>query len=119
MIKNTLIITAALVILAATYQTKYAHITMKEVTSKVNVWDTYVTKKDGGVMHFDILAPVEIVDTAIIYNYGNEYLKTKGQEGQPLTSKQCRLCHVETVRPAWEKEIAQQGYFIIEMEGCK
>ncbi|MFN3639943.1 MAG: DUF2024 family protein [Flavobacterium sp.] len=69
--------------------------------------------------HFDIIAPEEMKDTAVIYGYGKEYLKTKGQEGQPLTSKECRFCHVETVRPQWEAEIKQKGYFIIEMENCK
>ena len=91
----------------------------KTKTMKVAVWDTYVTKKDGNVMHFDIIAPEEIKDTTIIYGYGREYLKTKGQEGQPLTSKECRFCHIETVRPQWEVEIKQKGYFIIEMENCK
>lgn len=86
--------------------------------NKVNVWDTYVTKKDGLVMHFDILAPAEITDTDTIYTYGKKYLKSKGQEGQTLTSKQCRLCHAETLRSEWEAEIADKGYFIIEMEGC-
>jgi len=91
---------------------------MEKQTSKVNVWDTYVTKKDGKVMHFDIIAPIAIKDTTTIYNYGKEYLKTKGQEGQPLSAKQCRLCHIENLRPSWEKEIGEKGYFIIEMEGC-
>lgn len=86
---------------------------------KVAVWDTYVTKKDGIIMHFDILVPENIKDTTVIYNYGKEYLKSKGQEGQALTSKECRFCHVETVRPAWEKAIIKQGYFIIEMENCR
>ncbi len=91
----------------------------KTKTMKVAVWDTYVTKKDGSVMHFDIIAPEEIKDTTIIYGYGTEYLISKRQEGQPLTSKQCRFCHIETVRPDWEAEIKQKGYFIIEMENCK
>lgn len=86
--------------------------------SKVNVWDTYVTKINGQIMHFDILAPVAIKDPSVIYDYGKSYLKTKGQEGQPLASKQCRLCHIETIMPAWETEIEEKGYFIIEMEGC-
>ncbi|WP_020536879.1 DUF2024 family protein [Lewinella cohaerens] len=90
----------------------------KTTAKKVNVWDTYVTKKDGNIMHFDIIAPVKIMDTNTIYNYGKEYLKTKGQADQPLASKQCRLCHIETLRPEWEDEIAEKGYFIIEMEGC-
>ena len=95
--------------------------TQNKATSKmkVAVWDTYVTKKDGTIMHFDILAPDEIKDTVVIYDYGKAYLKTKGQEGQPLTSKECRFCHVETLRPNWEADIKKQGYFIIEMENCK
>ncbi|MEQ5789871.1 DUF2024 family protein [Muricauda sp. NFXS6] len=86
---------------------------------KVAVWDTYVTKKDGSIMHFDIIAPKEIRDIAVIFGYGKEYLKTKAQEGQALTSKECRFCHMETVRPEWEAEIEQKGFFIIEMENCR
>ena len=91
---------------------------MTQVANKVNVWDTYVQKNDGEIMHFDIIAPVEIKDTTIIYKYGKDYLKTKGQGDQPLTSEQCRLCHIETLRPEWKKEIDNKGYFIIKMEGC-
>jgi len=85
---------------------------------RVAVWDTYVTKKDGTVMHFDILVPEDIKDTTVIYNYGKDYLKSKAQEEQPLSSKECRFCHIETLRPQWEAEIKKQGYFIIEMENC-
>ena len=85
---------------------------------KVAVWDTYVKKNDGSIMHFDILAPNEIRDTNIIYKYGKEYLKSKGQGGQPLTAKECRFCHVENIRPNWQDAIMKQGYFIIEMENC-
>lgn len=91
---------------------------MNTTKKKVNVWDTYVTKKNGEIMHFDIIAPVSVKDTDVIYEYGKSYLATKGQAGQPLTSEQCRLCHIETLQPDWEKEIANKGYFIIEMEGC-
>ena len=35
---------------------------------KVAVWDTYVTKKDGAVMHFDILAPEDIKDENTIHS---------------------------------------------------
>lgn len=85
---------------------------------KVAVWDTYVTKNDDSIMHFDIIAPVEIKDANIIYSYGKEYLKTKNQGGQPLASKECKFCHVETVKSQWEDEITSKGYFIYEMENC-
>jgi hypothetical protein len=93
--------------------------TKKSTKMKVAVWDTYVTKKDGSVMHFDILAPENIKDTNIIYKYGKDYLKLKGQQEQSLTSKECRFCHVENLRPTWEESINSKGYFIIEMENCK
>ena len=89
-----------------------------QTTMKVAVWDTYVTKTDGTIMHFDIIAPETVKDTAVIYNYGKEYLKTKGQEGQPLTSKECRLCHTRALHPAWEADIKKQGYYILELENC-
>ncbi|MBX2966125.1 MAG: DUF2024 family protein [Cyclobacteriaceae bacterium] len=86
---------------------------------KVAVWDTYVTKKDGSVMHFDIIAPVETKDEAVIYGYGKTYLENKGQAGQPLTSEECRFCHIETIKPQWEEAIRQKGYYIYEMENCQ
>lgn len=112
-------IAAAVILLMSTAFKQFKNETdMQKVNQKVNVWDTYVTKKDGNIMHFDILAPVEITDTTIIFNYGKEYLKTKGQENQPLTAKQCRFCHVKNLRPQWAADIAAKGYYIIEMEGC-
>lgn len=85
---------------------------------KVAVWDTYVTRRDGGVMHFDIIAPQEISDNNVIHDFGRDYLATKGQAGQPLTAKECQFCHVEAIRPEWAQAIREKGYFIVEMEGC-
>ncbi len=85
---------------------------------KVAVWDTYVTKNDGSIMHFDIIAPKEVIDTNVIFNYGKDYLITKNQAGQPLSSKECKFCHIETLKAHWEEAIKKKGYFIIEMENC-
>ncbi|MDO5656542.1 MAG: DUF2024 family protein [Flavobacteriaceae bacterium] len=85
---------------------------------KIAVWDTYVPRKNGKIMHFDIMAPAELKDEKIIYQYGKEYLKSKDEDQQPLTSKECRLCHIETATPEMEKSIQEKGYFIYEMENC-
>lgn len=85
---------------------------------QIAVWDTYVTKKNGSIMHFDIIAPSIIIDSQIIYQYGNDYLKSKGEDNQPLSTNQCRFCHVESVKPQWEADIVNKGYYIIEMENC-
>lgn len=85
---------------------------------KVAVWDTYVTKSDGAIMHFDIIAPSEIKEEETIYKFGKEYLQLKGQSAQTLTAKECRFCHIETASAEMISAIKQKGYYIIEMQGC-
>lgn len=85
---------------------------------KVAVWDTYVSKKDGNVMHFDIIVPAELKDEETIFEYGFKYLSNKEVSSKTLTSKECEFCHIESVKPEWEKVIKEQGYFILEMENC-
>lgn len=85
---------------------------------QVAVWDTYVTKKDGTVMHFDIIAPKTISDAQQIYTFGKTYLTEKGIGELAITANECQFCHVENVRPQWEAEILKKGYYIYEMENC-
>ena len=86
---------------------------------KVAIWDTYVPRKDGRTMHFDIVVPEHVQHEKIVHSFGQEYLFTKDQVGQPLTSKQCQFCHTEIASEEMEWNIAQKGYYIIEMEGCE
>ena len=85
---------------------------------KVAVWDTYVTKNDGTVMHFDIIAPDTIKDEKIIHTFGKEYLQSKKQEGLSLSSKECRYCHMERATDAMILSIHEKGFYILEMQNC-
>lgn len=85
----------------------------------IAVWDTYVQRKDGRTMHFDIIVPQNITDEIIVYDFGKAYLASKDQAGQPLTAKQCRYCHQEIASAEMADSIGQKGYYIIEMEGCE
>jgi hypothetical protein len=109
---------------------------------KVAVYDTYVVKKDGKTMHFDVIVP-EGVSHERVLAFGREYLKSVCQEGQILTNKECEFCHIESASakierainqmfevpgsrhsnapasPEAEKAINQRGYYIKEMEGCR
>jgi Domain of unknown function (DUF2024) len=115
---NVALVTLLAVLGMALYTKSNSTSNSKSNTMQVAVWDTYVPKKDGTVMHFDIRAPSEVRDTTVIYGYGREYLKTKGQEGQPLSAKECRFCHVRSLQPKWEADIKEKGYFVLEMENC-
>jgi len=85
---------------------------------QVAVWDTYVTRKDGTIMHFDIVAPDTIKNEQTIHRFGKDFLLSKDEENQPLTSKECRFCHIDKASPEIEASVAQKEYYIIEMEGC-
>ena len=86
---------------------------------RVSVWDTYVTKKDGTVMHFDIIVPEHIKDETLVYSYGRRYLESKNEASQSITSKECRYCHVEQATSEMESSISKMGYYILEMQNCK
>ncbi|SFE84735.1 DUF2024 family protein [Spirosoma endophyticum] len=85
---------------------------------QVSVYDTYVTRTDGSVMHFDILVPSALTSEATIHQYGKAYLATKGQTRQSLTTKECQFCHIEQATDEIQASISNQGFHIIEMQGC-
>ena len=82
----------------------------------VAVWDTYITKRNGDAMHFDIIVPDTMNDAATIYRYGKAYLMSKNEPNASLESQECQLCHIESPTPEMLDSIRQQGYFILEME---
>jgi hypothetical protein len=108
---------------------------------KVAVYDAYVMKKDGKKMHFDVIVP-EGESHERVLGFGREYLKSVGQDGQTLTTRECEFCHVESASAEierainqifevagsrhpnesasaeTERAINQRGYYIKEMEGC-
>ncbi len=85
---------------------------------EVAIWDTYVTRKNGRVMHFDIVVPRTLKDEKLIYTFGKEYLQSKSEVGQSLTSQECRFCHVEKATEKMIDSIHQKGYYIIELQNC-
>jgi hypothetical protein len=81
---------------------------------KVAVWDTYVPSKNGDVLHFDIIVPIE-TGQAQVYQYGKTYLNNIQQPGAELNAAKCQMCHVEQPTDTMLHAIAQQGYYILEL----
>lgn len=84
---------------------------------KIAVYDTYVKKDNGTIMHFDILV-ADTDSVVLVYQYGKEYLEVKGLPDFQLTTKECTFCHMETAPAIVEKSIQEKGYYIIEMQNC-
>jgi hypothetical protein len=85
---------------------------------KISVWDTYVKRENGSIMHFDILVPSDLKDQQTILDFGKDYIKTKSFKIRDLTANECRFCHVEQATEEIVASIGENGYAIIEMENC-
>lgn len=97
---------------------KYKLKNSKDTPMEIAIWDTYVTRKDGKKMHFDILVDQDVTDENQIFEYGKQYLKSIGQEGQTLTANECEFCHIGVVSSELEVQILKEGFSIIEIENC-
>jgi hypothetical protein len=85
---------------------------------KVAVWDTYVQKDNGEIMHFDILVESDTQNKNQIITLGKEYVSGKSFGTKSLTSNECKFCHIEHAPENVKLEILEKGYSIIEMENC-
>lgn len=85
---------------------------------EVSVWDTFVKREDGKVMHFDILVPSELSDEVTIIGFGKQYLKTKWFRTNQLSAKECSFCHLEKADEQIVASIQNAGFHIIEIENC-
>jgi hypothetical protein len=81
------------------------------------VYDTYVEKKDGKTMHFDVIVEENTREEKAI-EYGKQYLESMGQGGQRMTQEECQFCHIQEAQPLVERDITSRGYYIQKMEGC-
>lgn len=83
---------------------------------KVDVWDTYVKRKLGDVLHFDIIVPDTIKDNSEIFKFGKEYLEAIGEGEGQLSTAECQFCHVEEPTEEMLASIGKKKYFILELE---
>ncbi len=81
------------------------------------VYDTYVEKKDGETMHFDVIVEKNTSQEKAV-EYGAKFLASAGQEGQRITTNECQFCHIQEAPPTVDKDIKEKGYYIQKMEGC-
>ncbi|KPM48088.1 DUF2024 family protein [Jiulongibacter sediminis] len=85
---------------------------------KVAVWDTYVKRADGALMHFDILVPENQSKEQSVLIFGSLYLSTKSFETGTFSASECQFCHIEQAGEDLQKAIREKGFSIIEMENC-
>lgn len=83
----------------------------------IKVFDTHVRTKTGRYLHFDVL--IEGNDTEKAQAHARQYLLEKGLNDEDIAQSECRFCHVEPGNPVVARAISQQGYYILELQGCQ
>lgn len=87
---------------------------------KIAVFDTYVTRLNGQVMHFDV--PVREADKQIeqVLRLGWRYLVAKGVPSDTLSAQECRFCHMESATAPVQQAVKpkRDGFAIIELNDC-
>jgi hypothetical protein len=81
------------------------------------VYDTYVTKKDGKIMHFDVVVEANTPHEKAV-TYGKKFLESVGEGEQRMTQEECQFCHIQQAPAMIEADIQSSGYYIQKMEGC-
>lgn len=84
----------------------------------IAVWDTFVRREDGKIMHFDILVDSELNDIEVIHAYGHKFSQSRSFKSKDIKTGHCSFCHIETPKPELLKVIRKEGYSIIELENC-
>ena len=83
---------------------------------KVAVFDTYVRTGAGEILHFDVLLPES--DGQYAEAYARRWVQEIGLPAASVQLEVCRFCHSEIPSPEVTQQIRQQGYSILQMEGC-
>lgn len=85
---------------------------------KIAVFDTYVTRPDGRIMHFDILVPEDQKQLDRVLAHGRRYLAAKGVPADSLGAQECRYCHMESATEAVQAAVDADGFAILELGNC-
>ena len=84
---------------------------------KVAIWDIHAVKKNGGIIHFEIIVLADVKNFAVIYNYYREFFKSRKIRIN-LSSVEYSIHRREVAAKEIISVIKEKGYYIIEKEGC-
>ncbi|MEK1940003.1 MAG: DUF2024 family protein [Pseudomonas sp.] len=81
----------------------------------VKIFDTHVRTRDGRYLHFDVVMAGG--DNAQASQIASSWLAAQGLAADDIQQSQCQFCHSEIASPPMQRAIAEQGYYIITLQG--
>ena len=82
---------------------------------EIDVFDTFASSKKGNTTHFDVLLPSG-GNKEDASEYARVFLEKIGGPAEALDS--CKLCPSEKADAEVEKQIKQNRYYIVPIDGC-
>lgn len=86
---------------------------------EIAVYDTYLPRPDGRVMHFDVLVPAEGHNLQQVLDFARRYVAGKGLPTFGLDAHACHFCHTEYGAAEARQAIERDGFAIIELAHCQ
>ncbi len=83
---------------------------------RLAIWDTYVSRDDGSVLHFDVVVPESHSNWAEVLKAACGYAAGRGIPDVRVTAEECRFCHWEDPDPVHLDAINEHGFAIIPLE---
>ena len=78
-----------------------------------SVWHAYATDTSDQMLHFKMIVPETVQDTAAIIEYGRHFLRERSGGGHALSVKHCPTCTVERDKTL-KKTIKEKGYAVYD-----
>jgi len=84
---------------------------------EIDVYDSYAQTADGRLMHFDVFVTSGTA-SSVALRHGKAWLASIGENPAGLEQARCNFCHTAVANPEVQRAVAQDGFFILQMEGC-
>jgi hypothetical protein len=85
----------------------------QKTAGELSVWHAYATDTSNQLLHFKMIVPEVVQDTAAIIEYGRHFLREQRGAGHALSVKHCPSCTVEQDKTL-KKTIKEKGYAVYD-----
>lgn len=85
----------------------------EKAAGELSVWHAYATDTSDQKLHFKMIVPETVQDTAAIIEYGRHFLREQRGSGHALSVKHCPTCTVEQDKTL-KKTIKEKGYAVYD-----
>ncbi len=84
---------------------------------KVDIYDTHVILENGNKMHFDVLVQSD-EQAEKAKAFAHDWLMSIKINPAVIIQESCQYCHTASISADYKETIRNNGYAIIQMEGC-